>query len=364
MESVQIKRSHVSQKVFASGLGAIFLIFVSLFVISFFLCMSEGSIQFLVRIIIFFLTSAGLFLLFFLSLLYRRMMSQLHDNVEKISDRIKDRGARTKSLDLAIRKMLSILETQQVGVTTAIMMLEEISTLLSEVAKSAEETLLHSIEMQSQARSGIANVQGLQNAMTQIEYSYTQIEGLQDLISLVEKNNLMINDIVFKTQILSFNASIEAARAGPAGRGFSVIASEVGLLAKNSGIAAKKISGLMVQTRMQAADTVKNVKLRILSGKVASNECSDIIISIHSIIEEISPMIEAIKSMAEIQEKSMMSTKSSFEEIRSINNSALKAHRNIEVELDVLIKSDHDSFYILDRLQKIKEYTSVFPHSK
>jgi len=42
-----------------------------------------------------------------------------------------------------------------------------------------------------------------------------------------------MNDIVFQTKLLSFNASVEAARAGIHGKGFAVVADEVGNLATN-----------------------------------------------------------------------------------------------------------------------------------
>ena len=50
---------------------------------------------------------------------------------------------------------------------------------------------------------------------------------------------------MFKTQLLSFNASIEAARAGQHGRGFAVVAEEVGHLAQTSGKAAEEIRNLL-----------------------------------------------------------------------------------------------------------------------
>src|SRR5690606_14658037 len=69
-----------------------------------------------------------------------------------------------------------------------------------------------------------------------------QLNDFQNTFSSVEEKTNMINDIVFQTKLLSFNASVEAARAGHHGKGFSVVAEEIGRLAETSGTSASAIN--------------------------------------------------------------------------------------------------------------------------
>lgn len=75
---------------------------------------------------------------------------------------------------------------------------------------------------------------------------------ITDLINFVEEvssKSKVIHDIAFKTKVLSFNASVEAERAGARGRGFSIVAQEMKRLAEISGKAAEEIASLVDGTR-------------------------------------------------------------------------------------------------------------------
>jgi len=71
-----------------------------------------------------------------------------------------------------------------------------------------------------------------------------------DLTSRVETIASTVSKISFQTHVLSLNAAIEAARAGPEGRGFGVVAKEVHVLASQSKEAADRISHLLASARM------------------------------------------------------------------------------------------------------------------
>src|SRR6056297_538175 len=71
--------------------------------------------------------------------------------------------------------------------------------------------------------------------MRKLEDSISSLEDIKGIVEQIKKKTAVINDIVFETQLTSFNASIEAARAGQHGKGFAVVAEEVGKLARLSG---------------------------------------------------------------------------------------------------------------------------------
>ena len=71
------------------------------------------------------------------------------------------------------------------------------------------------------------------------------IENLKDESARIEEISSTINDIADQTSLLSLNASIESARAGDHGKGFSVVAEEISKLAERSINSAREISGIV-----------------------------------------------------------------------------------------------------------------------
>ncbi len=101
-----------------------------------------------------------------------------------------------------------------------------------------------------------------QEIFLQIEESNKELSLINDAFIEISKKTNVINEIVFQTKLLSFNASIEAARANEHGKGFSAVASEIGILAKRSGDAAKEIEVLLKERLKTVQEIIDSTQIK------------------------------------------------------------------------------------------------------
>lgn len=139
------------------------------------------------------------------------------------------------------------------------------------------------------------NVENLNCSFKKIEESNEEIENLVKVIHEIGEKTRVIDEIVFQTKLLSFNASVEAERAGEHGRGFAVVAQEVGNLAALSGKAAVEISAIVKHSTEKGAVIAKGNSERVEQGASAMRKTAELIDSVAKSSKQI---VEASKEQA------------------------------------------------------------------
>ncbi len=137
-----------------------------------------------------------------------------------------------------------------------------------------------------------------------------------------------INDISAKTNILSMNASIEAAHSGDYGRGFAVVAAEVRNLAASSAKSVKDISVLIngIKESIRIAITMTETgEKETEAGQAVSREAGEFFETINKNIENANSMVDRISEIIELQTKSTMQVSDNAEEMHVFSNRIKKS---------------------------------------
>ena len=151
------------------------------------------------------------------------------------------------------------------------------------------------------AEKGTAAVQdairGMNEIREQIQETSKRIKRLgessQEIGEIVE----LISDITEQTNVLALNAAIQAASAGEAGRGFTVVAEEVQRLAERSGEATKQIAALVrtIQTDTQdAVSAMEQSTQGVVEGAKRSDAAGQALAEIGQVSRDLATLIEDI----------------------------------------------------------------------
>ncbi len=220
-------------------------------------------------------------------------LSEVSNNMLKISSEASGSSSR----------LASASSQQTTSVMESVSSMEQMKSKLGQTLRHSSEALKSSEESFREASDGKVVVDNMKAAMMDIERSYERLEELNQVVRMIRDKTNIINEIVFKTQLLSFNASIEAARAGQHGRGFSVVASEVGKLAEMSGKAAQEIGKLLDQSSRQVADIVGSTKTKVGSANQMSLSCAEVFERITERAGQVKSMVNSIADAASEQEQ-------------------------------------------------------------
>lgn len=181
----------------------------------------------------------------------------------------------------------------------------EMAERINHVSTQAQESSAVAKKSRQAAESGLRAVQdtigGMNAIRTQIQDSSKRIKRLGESSQEIGEITELISDITEQTNVLALNAAIQAASAGEAGRGFSVVAEEVQRLAERSADATKQIAALVraIQVDMQdAVAAMERCTAGVVEGAKLSDKAGAAIQEIDQVSRQLSELVEQISDTA------------------------------------------------------------------
>lgn len=198
--------------------------------------------------------------------------------------------------------------------------LEETSAALEELSASIKQVSGNVEDASRNAQNARETAQSSEKIAADAAESMERITGASSEISRAVG---VIDDIAFQINLLALNAGVEAARAGDAGRGFSVVASEVRQLAQRAGEASREIASVITRSDAAVAEGVDKVS----HAQNSLEKIAESVISISSGVEEISTAFseqvnvisEVTTAVAQIDGNTQQQA-AAFEEVTAASN--------------------------------------------
>lgn len=252
--------------------------------------------------------------------------------------------------------------------------MDEISSMVEanlSAARESQKVVDDSIRAAQAGRQEIAEMAGQIRALAEqaqqtaadLNESNVQLQEITKIIASVGARTKVINEIVFKTELLSFNASVEAARAGTHGQGFAVVATEVGNLARMSGRAADEISENIEASVDKVQELVKSsaVKMqRIIAGneervssvQKTSDSCLQRLEEINAHIQHLQERFQGILRASDEQAKGISDVQSAIGQLDQLSSDQQAMVQSSEGTVQVLQARANEVSALTEALKK------------
>jgi twitching motility protein PilJ len=228
----------------------------------------------------------------------RSLVSQVQGTVARVTDTTQQvEATSTELLAASDEQLREIRETGE-----AVLQMAGRIQRVSGQAQQSADVARHSL---SAATSGLTavldTIGGMNTIREQIQETSKRIKRLGESSQEIGEITELISDITEQTNVLALNAAIQAASAGEAGRGFSVVAEEVQRLAERSGDATRQIAVLVKTIQTDTADAVVAMERStqgVVEGAKLSDNAGTALTEIDRVSRQLAELIEAISSQA------------------------------------------------------------------
>jgi twitching motility protein PilJ len=228
--------------------------------------------------------------------------------VRRINDAATRVTAATESAQRISGELLDATERQSHEIEEVGSTVERMAQQMTESSERALQSAQVARQSRDAAQKGTTAVEdtirGMNDIREQIQETSKRIKRLgessQEIGEIVE----LISDITEQTNVLALNAAIQAASAGEAGRGFTVVAEEVQRLAERSAEATKQIASIVKSIQTDTKDAVSAMETAtrdVVEGAQLTDAAGQVLTEIERVSTETAELIEQISG--DIQEQ-------------------------------------------------------------
>jgi len=216
---------------------------------------------------------------------------------------------------------------------------------ISEVAQTASSSAKVAQQSLSAAEKGghaVRNqIDGMNDIRKQIQDTSKRIKRLGESSLEIGEIVELISDITEQTNVLALNAAIQAASAGEAGRGFTVVAEEVQRLAERSAEATKQIDAIVKTIQADTQDAVAAMEkstMGVVEGAKLSDAAGQALAEIQQVSRDLAELIARISTQTQMQSTSVSEVTRGMQGILRITEETTESTKQTNVSIGQLTR--------------------------
>ncbi len=253
---------------------------------------------------------------------FRFELQETMFTTEQLDKAVSDISQSSTQVNEATNNIAKGAVTQEEAVTNCLSITDDFTTKMSIMEEQTKQTIERANEIGKKGKQGKESVQKLgdnQNSLQKVVTDInTEIYRLVDMTKKINEITGILYGIAGQTNLLSLNASIEAARAGDAGKGFAVVANEVRKLSEESRTASDEIANTvkMITGELSSLqDLIFASDSSFLAQKEAGNEVLEAFETINASVVD---FVESQEQYGENVSELMMKKNEMIDSINSI----------------------------------------------